>query len=115
MEAPISTERRTLTTTADYKPKGRLDGSTAAAHEKSIQELLAGEVNSIAINLSELDYLSSAGLRGIIVAAKLLQTAGAEMMLCESREQVRQVLALSFRSLLRNYESEAEALAAFSR
>ena len=94
---------------------GRLDTTTAKAFEDRILAHIDSGERRIVIDLTGLEYISSAGLRAIIVAAKLLQTAGAEMMLCESRDQVRQVLALSFRSLLRNYESEAEALAAFSR
>src|SRR5215469_1592628 len=95
MEAPISPGRGTLTTTADYKPMGRLDGSTAAAHEKSIQELLAGEVDSIDINLSELDYPSSAGLRVILVAAKTAKTKGGKVVLISPKPAILDVLKAS--------------------
>ena len=81
-----------MTTTADYKPMGRLDGSTAAAHEKSIQELLAGEVNSIAINLSELDFLSSAGLRVLLVAAKAAKAKGGKVVLISPKPAVLDIL-----------------------
>ena len=84
-----------MTTSADYKPVGRLDGSTAAAHEKSIQELLAGEVNSIAINLSELDYISSAGLRVLLVAAKSAKAKGGKVVLVSPKPAVLDVLKLS--------------------
>jgi len=84
-----------MTTTADYKPIGRLDGNTAAAHEKSIQELLAGEVNSIAINLSELDFLGSAGLRVLLVAAKAARTKGGKVVLISPKSEILDVLKAS--------------------
>jgi len=84
-----------MTTTADYKPKGRLDASTAAAHEKSVQELLAGEVNSVAINLSEVDFLSSAGLRVLLGAAKAAKTKGGKVVLISPKPAVLDVLKAS--------------------
>lgn len=84
-----------MATTADYKPKGRLDGSTAAAHEKSVQELLVGEVNSIAINLSELEFLSSAGLRVLIVAAKAAKAKGGKVVLISPKPAILDVLTAS--------------------
>ena len=84
-----------MTTTADYKPSGRLDASTAAAHEKSVKELLVGEVNSIAINLSELDFLSSAGLRVLLVAAKAAKAKGGKVVLISPKPPVLDVLMAS--------------------
>jgi len=95
--------------------EGKLSYQTCGYAYDELVRIAQGGHGKVLLNLRGLEYLSSAGLRAIIVAAKLLQTAGAEMMLCESRDEVRQVLAMSFQSLLRNYESEAEALAAFSR
>ena len=95
--------------------EGKLSYQTSGYAKAELVRIAQGGHGKVLLNLRGLEYISSAGLRAIIVAAKLLQTAGAEMLLCESRDEVRQLLAMSFRSLLRNYESEAEALAAFSR
>jgi anti-anti-sigma factor len=84
-----------MTTTASYKPTGRLDASTASAHEKSVQELLVGEVSSIAIDLSELDFLSSAGLRVLLVAAKAAKTKGGKVVLISPKPAVLDVLEAS--------------------
>jgi anti-anti-sigma factor len=74
---------------------GRLDAGTAAAHEKSVQELLVGEVDSIAIDLSELDFLSSAGLRVLLVAAKAAKTKGGRVVLISPKPAVLDVLKAS--------------------
>jgi anti-anti-sigma factor len=84
-----------MTTSADYKPTGRFDAGTAAAHERSIRELMAGEVASIAINLSEVDFLSSAGLRVLLVAAKTAQTKGGKVVLISPNPAVLEVLEAS--------------------
>jgi anti-anti-sigma factor len=95
--------------------EGKLSYQTSGYAYDELVRIAQGEHGKVLLNLRGLEYISSAGLRAIIVAAKLLQTAGAEMLLCEARDEVRQVLEMSFQGLLRNYESEAEALAAFSR
>jgi anti-anti-sigma factor len=82
-------------TTADYKPKGQLDSSTAAAHERSIQGLLAGGASSVAIDLSEVDFLSSAGLRVLLAAAKAAQTKGGKIVLISPKPAVLDVLKVS--------------------
>jgi anti-anti-sigma factor len=84
-----------MTTSADYKPKGRLDAATAAAHEKSINELLVGEVSSLAIDLSEVDFLSSAGLRVLLSAAKAAQTKGGKVVLISPKPAVLEVLEVT--------------------
>ena len=80
---------------AHYKPVGRLDGTTSAAHGKAIQELLRGEADSITIDLSELEFISSAGLRVLLLAAKATLAKGGKTVLSSPRPLVAEVLKLS--------------------
>jgi anti-anti-sigma factor len=58
--------------------------------------------------------VSSAGLRVILRAAKLLQENGGELKICNARGGVRDVLEVwNFHSLIKVYETEKEAFAAF--
>lgn len=84
-----------MTVTADYKPMGRLDASTAAVHEKSVEELLMGGVNSVSIDLSEVEFLSSAGLRVLVGAAKAAKTKGGKIVLISPQPAVLEVLKVS--------------------
>jgi anti-anti-sigma factor len=84
-----------MTTSADYKPTGRLDAATAAAHETSIKQLLVGDVSSVAIDLAEVEFLSSAGLRVLLAAAKAAHTKGGKVVLLSPTPAVREVLAVS--------------------
>lgn len=68
----------------------------------------------VLLNLEELDYISSAGLRSILVAAKLLKSARGEMRICHPNEVVAEVLETSgFHNLLRVHDTELDAHVAF--
>jgi anti-anti-sigma factor len=82
-------------TIAIYKLAGRLDGASSPAHEKALQELLVGDINSIDIDLSELDYVSSAGLRVLLVAAKAAKAKGGKVTLLSPKPATVEVLKIS--------------------
>ena len=48
------------------KLKGRIDSSNAAETEKKISEEINGFTGEVILDASELDYISSAGLRVIL-------------------------------------------------
>lgn len=50
--------------------KGRMDAVTSPAFEKDMSDLITKGEKTFVINLSKLDYISSAGLRSILSAAK---------------------------------------------
>ena len=61
-----------------------------------------------------LDYISSAGLRVLLAAAKQLKTTNGELRLCNLNEVVQEVFAISgFDMILPISESESEALEGF--
>lgn len=82
-------------TAASYKPVGRLDGSNAATHEKELLALLVDDVNTITIDLSELDYVSSAGLRVMLVTAKAAKAKGGKVSLLSPKPTILDVLKMS--------------------
>ena len=65
----------------------------------------------ININLSRLDYVSSAGLRVFLVASKRLTPAGGKVVLCSLQEPVKQVFDIvGFYSIFSILNSKDEAL-----
>ena len=54
---------------------GRLDTITAPALEKTINENL-GDIKSLILDLKNLEYISSAGLRVLLAVQKKLQQVG---------------------------------------
>jgi anti-anti-sigma factor len=92
---------------------GKLDATTAKTFEdKILAEIDSGDRRFV-IDLSQLDYVSSSGLRIFLLAAKRLHSAGGKIVLCSLKEHVRQVFDLAgFSSLLSVYGSRDEALKA---
>ena len=73
------------------QPKGRLDGSTGILFEQDVQQQIDAGETSLVVDFSQLEFVSSAGLRVLLVAAKKLKTAGGRMALCALRKPVKEV------------------------
>ena len=72
---------------------GRLDTTTAPALDKTINEDIAGTKNLV-LNVKELEYISSAGLRVLLGAQKKMQKIGT-MKLVNVREEVMEVFEMT--------------------
>ncbi len=91
---------------------GSLDSTTSPAAQKSLDAVLAG-AKKVALDFSALDYISSAGLRILLGAAKQLRASGGTLGMFGLNPSVREVFEISgFSSILSIYQSEAEALGA---
>ena len=109
----------TLGSTTLVVPEGRLDFGTAAAFEKQLQQALAGAgaaPAALIIDCAALDYVSSAGLRAILLTARAAQKAGIGFALCALTPAVREVFDLSgFSRIIALHENRATALEAAAR
>jgi anti-anti-sigma factor len=91
---------------------GSLDSTTSPEAQKSLDAVLAG-AKKVALDFSELDYISSAGLRVLLGAAKHLRASGGKLGMFGLNQSVREVFEISgFSTILSIYQSEAEALGA---
>src|SRR5262245_148795 len=75
-------------------PRGRLDFNTVAAFEQRLLERCAGE-HAIVVDMAQVDYINSAGLRALLRAGKQLDRAGGRLVLCSPIDVVREVLKIS--------------------
>ena len=90
--------------------KGRIDAVTAGEFEKSLSALMAGGTCNLVLNFSGLEYISSAGLRSILTAAKQLKALGGKMLFASLQGPVKDVFKISgFGSIFKIYDTEAEA------
>jgi anti-anti-sigma factor len=81
--------------------KGRLDADSSMEAEKVVKDALGGEANRLLFNLGELEYLSSAGLRVLLSAAKEMRRRNGKIVLCALNEFVEEIFEVSgFQSLI---------------
>ena len=91
---------------------GSLDSGTAPDAQKSLDAVVAG-AKKVVLDFSGLDYISSAGLRVLLGAAKHLRASGGKLGMFGLNQSVREVFEISgFSTILSVYQSEAEALGA---
>ena len=73
---------------------GRLDTATAAEFDQKVEGLDCNDYPVQIVDLSSLEYVSSAGLRSLFKAKKRAHSAGAELLLVNPQPQVRKVFDL---------------------
>jgi anti-anti-sigma factor len=74
---------------------GRLDGTTSPALQQRLNGVLARGPSLIVLDLANLIFVSSAGLRIFLMAAKQAKAQGAGIILCGLRENVQTVFDIS--------------------
>lgn len=103
---------RTSDDTSIVAIAGSLDSTTAPEAQKALDAVLAS-AKKVALDFSQLDYISSAGLRVLLGAAKKLRGSGGTLRMFGLNQSVREVFEISgFSSILSIYPTEAEALGA---
>lgn len=98
--------------------RGRIDHINAAAFHGALAPLLA-ECRSggiaIVLDLSGLEYISSAGLRIFMMAAKQVRAQGGRIAVAQMQPLVREIFEIShFHLVYAMFATTAEALAAVS-
>jgi anti-anti-sigma factor len=93
---------------------GRLDFGAAAAFQAEVDAALAISATmpgALIIDCGNLDYVSSAGLRVFMLAARAAQQGGIGFAVCALKPAVRDVLALSgFDRIIAVHADRATAL-----
>jgi anti-anti-sigma factor len=90
---------------------GKLDATTAKPFEEKIIGVINSGTQRLVVDLSQLEYVSSSGLRVFLLAAKRLQPTNGKMALCGLQDHIRQLFDLAgFSSILSIYGSRDEAM-----
>ena len=94
-------------------PAGRLDVTTAKSVEDSLLGIISGGKTKLVLDFSRLDYLSSAGLRTLLVVGKRAENAMGKLVLCSVKPGVREVLVVGgFDRIFTIHPDRAAAVAA---
>ena len=70
---------------------GRLDTHTYGELDDRLTLVLAAKVQALVLDLAQLEYVSSAGVRSIFRARKLLAARGGTLVLANTQPQVQKV------------------------
>lgn len=93
---------------------GRLDSAQSPPLERALRELLDGGAGKLLLDLSALDYISSAGLRVVLLAGKALRgrKPPGRLLLAGVRGMVKEVFEMSgFLTLFPQADTHDAALA----
>jgi len=76
-------------------PEGRVDSTTADQLERHLVGLVGSGERKIVVDLSGVEYISSAGLRVMLALAKRMKDARGALALCALPDPVRTVFNLA--------------------
>ncbi len=77
------------------KIDGRLDGKTASEAESTVKGVLKEGRQQLLFDLSQMEYISSAGLRVILMAVKELRSKKGKVVLCGLTPYVKEIFDVS--------------------
>ncbi len=93
--------------------QGKLDALNAPALDQRLAAAVDGGARALVVDLSALEYISSAGLRVFLSGAKRLQQSHGKMALAGPTAQVEQIFEIAgFAAILPIYKTVAAAAAA---
>lgn len=93
---------------------GRLDTLSSGPASEEMGRIVQDGDSRILLNLGNLEFISSAGLRVLLRTMKLLPEPGGKMMICQAKGVVKEVLEISgFNTFIDVHDTEAAALEAF--
>ena len=94
---------------------GRMDATTANIFGDACQAALNGGARRIVVDLSGIEYISSAGLRVILTMLKMAKSLKGTLAFCGMQSMVSEVFRISgFSSMLPIYATTTDALAALA-
>lgn len=95
------------------KLTGSLDAVTTSDFDTEWKARLDEGATKVVVDLSGVDYISSAGLRGVLMLAKTAKAKGVAIAFCGMQAMVADMFKLSgFSAILAIYPDVAAALAA---
>lgn len=96
-------------------PAGRIDTTTAPEVDAAIAAAMDGGARRVLVDLAGVPYISSMGLRVLLMAAKRLQGPDDRFALSGLSPEVEKVMRLTgFSSILRCFASREDGVAALA-
>jgi len=106
------------TTTKEFKHchmvsvRGRVDSATAPEFSKALDAIMKKDVYKIVVDMSDLEYMSSAGFRALLAAQRACKRYNrGEVVLASVPNRINEALELAgFTELFKSYNDPLEAV-----
>jgi anti-anti-sigma factor len=96
--------------------KGRLDTTTYGILEKRLTEHFDNGEMRIVVDCLNMDYVSSSGLRVLLIGLKKARLHGGRFVISSLRDNIREIFEISgFSSIFEIFSSRDEALLTISK
>ena len=93
---------------------GNLDTQTSQGAQEQLMQLIDNGATKVLVDFEDLNYISSSGLRMLLVAAQQLADTSGQLRICSPNTMVREVFdTAGFSEIFSVYSSQAEALDGF--
>jgi anti-sigma B factor antagonist len=98
-----------------FSPSGRIDHATSEEFRKSLEGLIETQTapgENLVFDLANIEYISSAGLRCFMLAARQAKTRGSEMVVAALQPVVKEIFEISrFTLVFQTFASVRDAVA----
>ncbi len=94
----------------ELKLDGRLDTNSSLILEKELMGIIEQGNKNILINLEELNYINSSGLRVFLAAAKLLDSMGEKLNICCVKDYIKEVFEIAGFSSIFHIQKTADEI-----
>lgn len=94
--------------------EGRIDSTNANVFEEKLAAVIGEEKHKFIVDFSKIAFVSSAGLRVLLIAAKKVKPSGGTVILTGLSAEVQEVFDISgFTAIFTIYKTVDEALASY--
>lgn len=95
------------------KAHPRLDSSNAGEFEDALRASLKGHVGNVVVDMTELTYISSAGLRAILLVTRTLRKTHQHLAICSLSDNIKELFRVSgFDKVIETHDSQVAAVEA---
>jgi anti-anti-sigma factor len=96
-------------------PVGRINNDTSTLFQPKLLASVAGPSSKVLLDFSSVEYISSAGLRALMMASKQSKAANGQIAVAGLSPMVKEIFAISrFSLVVQVFETTDEAIKALS-
>lgn len=93
--------------------EGRVDGANARKFQKAVEIVIEDSDRAVVLDMENLSYISSAGLRSILLIAKGLQKRDSRFAVCSLQDAISEVFRIvGFDKIVTIHSSQGDAVSA---